>query len=134
MDSDAEKRFQELEARITKLEWAANVQPAKSKSDTKPVSVREFIISKHPKNDVQITLAVAYYLEHFEGNQSFDAKDLKIAYGKSKESIPRNINDKINQNVRKGHLAEASQKKDNNKAWYVTNNGEKCVENDFKEE
>jgi hypothetical protein len=129
----AEELFS-LEKRVAQLEAAQtgkSIQPAGR--DSKGISVKEFIIGKRPSNDVEKTLAIGYFLEKYTGATSFNVDDLGRHFQLAKEATPTNINDKVNMNIRKGHMAEAKEKKDNKKAWIVTNSGEQFVENGFAE-
>ncbi len=128
---DIKKKLEEHEKRILQLESLFNDKPEAVK---KKISVKEFIISKRPKDDIQKTLAIGYYLEKYERVASFNAKELESCFGNAKESVPKNINYKVIKNIEKAYMAEAKDKKDNLKAWYLTNSGEKYVENDFKSE
>ena len=122
-----EKRMQALEARLSRNALVTGSKGAKK------LSIKEFIISKSPSNDVEKTLAIAYFLERYTGAASFNTDDLSQYFQLAKEATPLNINDKVNLNIKKGHLAEASEKKDKKKAWIVTNSGERFVESDFKD-
>ncbi len=117
------------ERRITALEGSPRLETEKKK-----VSIKEFILSKKTKNDVQKTLAIGYYFEKYEGMPYFNEKDLRGGFRSAKKTVPKNVGDKIQKNVGKGDLMEAEEKKDNRKAWTLTNFGEKKVENNFKEE
>lgn len=90
------------------------------------------MVTKNPSDDVKKTLAIAYYLEKFDGYSVFNAGDLLKAYQRAKEKKPLNINDKINLNIKNSHMDEAPEKKNGKKAWYLTTSGERFVENDFK--
>jgi hypothetical protein len=125
------KRLEEHEKRIVQLESLVHTKPEAIK---KKISIKEFILSKTPINDVQKTLAIGYYLEKHEGLSSFNKKDLESGFGNAKERSPENINDKVNQNIKKGFMMEAKGGKDNFTAWALTNSGEKYVENGFKAE
>lgn len=125
------KTLEEHEARIAKLE---NLLVSKPPTIEKKLSIKEFILSKNPKNDIQKTLAIAYYLEKNEGLSSFNAKDLEKGFHDAKESAPENINYKVIMNIQKGYMMESKEKKDNLKAWNLTNSGEKFVESNFEKE
>jgi polyhydroxyalkanoate synthesis regulator phasin len=124
------EKIQSLEERVTKLEAqpsnAVKSVPAEANKG-KGISVKEFIISSKPSGDVQKTLAIGYYLEKYEKMASFNVDDISRHFQLAKESTPQNINDKINMNIKKGHLMEADSKKDNKKAWVVTNTGEQFL-------
>lgn len=123
------KQLENLEKRIYALEGLPNKQPKGKK-----LSLKEFLLSKRPSDDVQRTLAIGYYLEHYESMDSFSARELTEGFRSAKEPPPININDKVNMNIRKGHMMEAKEKKDKFKAWVLTSSGEKIVEEGLKGE
>jgi hypothetical protein len=125
------KALEEHETRIAKLE---NLLVSEPPTIEKKLSIKEFILSKNPKNDTQKTLAVAYYLEKYEGLPSFNVKDLERGFHEAKEIAPENINYKVIANIQKGFMMESKEKKDNLKAWNLTNSGEKFVESNFEKE
>jgi len=129
----SEKVF-DLETRIVVLEaLVSGSKTDTAEPSTKKLSVKEFILSKRPSNDVQRTLAIAYYLEKNEGMPSFNIEDLARYFQLAKEPTPQNLNDKVNLNIKKGHVMEAKAKKENKKAWVITNTGERFIESNFKE-
>jgi len=121
-----EQRFSRLEARLSS---PAPVGPGKIQ---KELSIKEFILERRPTNDVERTLAIGYFLERFTGATSFNVDDLARQFEHAKEPTPDNINHKVFLNVKKGHMAEAREKKDSKKAWMLTNSGESFVEAGFK--
>lgn len=131
MSENIKKILENHERRISALEKRVPLTPRPS--ITKRLSVKEFILSKNLKKDVDKTLAIGYFFEKYEKMNSFNVKDLKRGFVAAKEKVPPNINDKINLNIKKGMMMEADEKKDNLTAWVLTNKGEKFVENDFKE-
>jgi hypothetical protein len=127
------KKLETLEVRISRLEQGKESNALDSQSDPqKKLSLREFLLSKKPTDDVKKTLAIGYYLEKHEKLSSFNINDLEAAFERAKEKKPTNMNDKVNMNIRNGHLEETSEKKDSRKSWYLTNSGEQYVENGFK--
>jgi hypothetical protein len=125
------KQLLDHESRISKLEAQPKIDKDIGK---KKLSIKEFILSKKPKNDIQKTLVVGFYLEKYEGLDCFNRRDLENGFRSAKETIPSNIGVDVNENIRKGYFAEAREKKDKLKAWYVTNRGEECVEMGLSEE
>jgi len=119
------KQLLDHESRISKLEAQPRIDKDTGK---KKLSVKEFILSKKPKNDIQKTLVVGSYLEKYEGLDCFNREDLENGFRSAKETVPSNINVDVNENIRKGYFAEAREKKDKLTTWYVTNLGEECVE------
>jgi hypothetical protein len=126
--TDLERRLSELEERMTHLERRFASTPPTSVEVEKPLSIREFLNSKGPQSDVEKTLFVGHYLEHFEKNSSFNVDDLRRGFSQAKEPAPVNINDAVNKNIHKGFLMEATERKAGTKAWVVTNSGELFVE------
>jgi len=123
------KIIEDHERRIGQLE---KVFAHKKESVGKALSIKEFILSKTPSDDVQKTLLIAYYLEKFESMEFFNARDIEDGYRQAKESVPANINDKVNKCIRAGYMMESKQKKESHKAWCLTNTGEGFVENELK--
>jgi len=124
------EKLEALELRIAKLERGGVVK--NQTNAQKKLSLREFLLSKKLTDDVKKTLTIGYFLEKFDGLDSFNIRDLEGAFERAKEKKPSNMNDKVNMNIRNGHVDEASEKKDGHKAWYLTNSGEQYVENNFK--
>ena len=126
---EIKKKLEEHEKRISKLESLSQTKP---ETIEKKHSVKEFILSKKPKNDVQRTLTIGYYLEKYENFSSFNVSDLEEGFRTAKEKVP-NIGDKVQKNIKKGHIMDVKEKKDNLKAWVLTSSGEMHVEKDFKQ-
>ena len=106
----------------------ASATPAASRK----MSIKEFLLERAASDDVQKTLAIGHYLETQEGMTSFNKTDLEKGFRAAKESVPTNINDKVNMSIKNGHMMEAAAKKDNIKAWVLTSSGEKYLQNGFK--
>lgn len=123
------KQLENHEKRISKLE----AQPkTKEEPMTKKLSIKEFILSIKPKNEVQKTLVIGYYLEKHQGFSSFNSKDLEEGFRFAKEPVPKNINLAVIGNVSKGHMMEDKERKEKMKAWCLTNTGEEYVNNELK--
>jgi hypothetical protein len=119
------KQLLDHESRISNLE----AQPKIDKDiGRKKLSIKEFILSKKPKGDIQKTLVIGFYLEKYEGLDCFNREDLENAFRSAMETVPTNVGVDANENIKKGYFAEAREKKDKLKAWYLTNSGEECVE------
>lgn len=132
-DIDTGKIIEKLEAieqRLDKLEGV----PRKQVNEGKILSLKEFILNKKPSDDIQKTLVIGYYLEHYSGEKSFNVRDLVEGFRSARESVPGNVNNKVNINISKGHMMDAREKKDKLKAWVLTNTGEKFVDNQLKTE
>lgn len=130
MDEEVRKILENHEKRLSELETFLKSNPEPLQ---KRLSPKEFILAAKPKDDVQKTLVLAYYLEKYGGMTVFNAKDLEHAFREAKEPVPDNINVKVIKNIKKGDIMEAQQKKDNFKAWTLTASGERFVENNLKD-
>ena len=124
------EKLEELEKRLDKLERV----PGKQVNEGKVLSLKEFMLNKKPSDDLQKTLVIGYYLEHYSGEKSFNVRDLVEGFRSARESVPGNVNNKVDINIRKGHMMDAKEKKDKLKAWVLTNSGEKFVGNELKTE
>lgn len=131
---EIEKEIEEIKKKLESFERRISVLEGKPQQlVSKSLSIKEFLLQKNPKDDTDKTLGIGYYLEKYEGFELFNIKDLEDGFRRAKEKVPININDKVNKNIQKGFIDEAKDKKNNFKAWYLTNSGEKFVENGFGE-
>lgn len=121
----------ELERRIAALEQTLESSKRSQVPVQKPIAIQEFIVSRKPRSAVERTLAIAYFLEKYEGRTSFSIDDLRDAYSRAKEPAPKNLNDAVNKNIRKGCITESTNHSGKLKAWTVTNTGEKLVKENF---
>lgn len=133
MKEDIQKRFEAIERRLEQLENSGHSKNDISSAVTnKNLSLKEFLISKNPESYVLKTLTIGYHLEKSEGQLEFNIKDLENAFRNAKEQVPSNINQIVNENIKKGHMMVVKEKKDGLKSWVLTSSGERFVENNFK--
>jgi hypothetical protein len=125
---DTAHKIQELEGRVEKLEQLFSIPGNVSAAKQKKQSVKEFLMTKTLKSDIQKVAALAYFIEHIEKSASFNTADLEVAFRAAKEKLPTNMNDAVNKNIAKGFLMEAEERKDSKKAWCLTSTGEHHVE------
>jgi len=93
-------------------------------SETKKMSGAQFFRQLSLKTDVDRTLAAGYYLERHKGYESFTASEVsEIIRKDAKRTPPRNPNDTINSNIRKGMIMAAGDK-DGKNAFVLTSDGE----------
>ena len=128
---EIKNKIEEHEKRIAELETKLKSEPEIAKKEE---SIKEFIISKDPQDEIQKTLAICYYLQNYRLMKSLNKKDLEKGFREAKEKVPKNISDTVYRNIQKGFIAEAEEKKDKLRALYITNTGEKFVQNRFKKE
>jgi hypothetical protein len=134
MTEEIRKILEDHGERLKKLEDTVFSLSVPKKNEQKKMSMKEFILSRSPKGDVQKTLVIGYYLEKYDGLSCFNMKDLENGFHLAKETIPLNINSKVVKNIEKGHMMEYQDKKGSLKAWCLTNSGEKFVEDGLKED
>jgi len=126
---ELKEKLKNHEERLNQLESLFDKDQAQL---SKKLSLREFLISKNPNDDVKKTLTICYYLEMHKGMKIFNKDDLEEGFRRAKEKVPNNINDKVFRNIEKGYLMEDKNKKNNLKAWTLTNSGIEYVNNSFK--
>lgn len=132
-----EQRIAKLEDRVAELEKNNIIQRNSDDSSdhsTKSMSIKEYIIEKQPKDDVQRTLVIAAYLEAFKDVANFTAEDLKQYFKEARLKPPINVNDKINLNIKKGWLMDAGKNDQGRKIWNLTISGEDKIKSDFRED
>ncbi len=128
--ADLKRTVQAHEKRISNLESLLKKKPPQP---AKEISIKEFLLSKRPSSEASKTLVIAYYLERHRNTSPFTTRDLEQLYREAREPLPTNINDVVNQNIAKGFIMEAEDKKDGRKAWILTSSGERFVENGLKQ-
>jgi hypothetical protein len=128
---EVDQKLQDLETRVKALEKRFDDGGVVSSVRGKKQSAKEFLLTKKTTTETQKALALAYYLEHVEGLESFNVPDLERVFRTAREKLPANMNDVANKNIARGFLMEAKEKKDSKKAWYLTSTGERFVENDM---
>jgi len=126
-----EKKLAEHEERISKLE---ELFAEKTVSLEKALSIKEFMIQKQPKNDVQRTLVIGFYLENYTKLSSFSCRDITDGFREAKEPVPKNVSDKIQMNIAKGHMMETPRGNKGPRTYVLTNTGESFVRNNFREQ
>lgn len=123
-----------LELRVARIE-ADSATPGATRSTAtiaKKLSIKEFLLESPPSNDIQRTLAVAYFLETHAGMTSFTKTDLEKGYSDAKEPIPSNMSMNIKRCIKQGHMMEAEEKKNNKTAYVVTRSGEQFAMAGYK--
>lgn len=117
------KRLDDYEARLKRVEGYFAPESPRPGKPGKTTSIREFLIIKQPKSDVEKTLVIGYFLERMRGLSSFNARDLNEGFREAKENVPANVNLAVIGNIQKGYFMEAGEKKEGLKAWTLTNHG-----------
>ena len=94
----------------------------------KKMALAQFFRKLGLRTDVDRVLAAGYYLETSGGAESFTAAEVSHAIRKAKNPLPRNPNDSINQNIKKGLMMSAGDK-EGKMAFVLTTDGEDRIAN-----
>ena len=127
------QKLEDHEKRIIKLEKFI-AKGIEDKNLEKKLSIREFLLSKKLKSDVDTTLAIGYFMEKYANLKFYNIRDFEKYFNKAKEKMPKNLNLAIYSNIKKGYMSEVEEKKDNLKCWCLTQSGITFCENNFKKE
>jgi hypothetical protein len=108
-------------------------QPSVSQTERKTalaaqsVQISEFLAQRKIESENDRVATILYYHLHNGRGSSTNAEILE-AYATARFRRPTNLSDVIARCIRKGHVIEAREKKDGQKAWQITVTGEKYVE------
>ena len=100
--------------------------PSGRVSSAKKLSVAQFFKQVAPRTDVDRTLAAGYYLETFQGEENFTAGEVRNAIQKAKIPPPKNPNETIAKNIKKGLMMSAGDK-EGKMAFVLTTDGEETI-------
>jgi hypothetical protein len=130
-------KFGELKEELFKFREVVPTTPitATLKVEGKPLeglSLVEFLNAKGPKSHPDKVVVMAYYLHKCQGVEIFNADDINECYSQARISRSANLNATINKTIAKGYIMEAQEKKENKKAWMITQTGERYVESNLK--
>jgi predicted metal-dependent hydrolase len=92
----------------------------------KGMSAAQFFKKYNPKTDNDRVLVAGFYLEQVKKLQNFTASEVREQIKDAKRQPPTNVNDAINQNIKKGLLMSAGDR-DNKIAFVLTTDGEEQV-------
>lgn len=92
----------------------------------KKLSPAQFFKKCNPKTNPDRVLVAAFYLEQVKNLQNFTAAEVRDQMKDAKRQPPKNVNDAINQNIKKGLLMSAGDK-ENKIAFVLTSDGEDQV-------
>ncbi len=126
-----EKKIQYLEKKLELLSSRLDMLLQENKSidqytgfdkSVKEESSREFFLRFNPKNDTEKTLVAIKFLEK-KGLQTITIKEISDTFKEMRESLPKNISDKI-QLLDKRGFVKLSGQEGKRKCWIVSNTGE----------
>lgn len=126
-----EKKFEELlkpkPAIVLQKEVTAVSELSQKENDRKE-SLSEFLKAKNPKSHGDKILLIGYYMEKIEGETQFNIHDIEKCYAQARMPKTKNFGPYITQLVHNGYIMDAEEKKNNKKAWIITESGLKHIE------
>ena len=93
----------------------------------------EFLASLDLRSQLDQLEAIAYYFLH-AGQESVTRAEITDTLSRARLPRPKNLSDVIGRCIRRGHIIEAVEGKDGQKAVQITPSGEKYIEEKFKPE
>lgn len=122
--NDFEERLKKIEKRLEEIEKLFVQSPPQAVQTVKKISVKEFLLEKKPKSEIETTFWLGFFLEKNDAKSSFGVEELRNAFRSAKIPPPKNINDTVNKNVAKGLFMETKVKEKGQKRWEITATGE----------
>ncbi len=123
-------RIAELEKRVDKLERRASVLDSSSATagaipppSRKEKAINEFMRDFQHATDGETILGVGYYLEVHEVHTVLNINDLRDGLNRAGLKRVKNITDVCNKLVSKGWYSLCKDKKEDMKAWVLTQTG-----------
>lgn len=126
-----EEKFKELfELKIGSAQKEEAVSsPIQSQTEVgRKISLAEFLKTKNLKSHGDKILVLGYYLEKVMNESSFNMSDIEKCYVQARLPKTTNFRPYISQLIHDGYIMDAEEKKENKKAWILTDTGLKYVE------
>lgn len=120
------KKFLGLEASSPVTTKESNTSQAVIKQQA-----NEFLASLNTKSQLDLFEGVAYYFLHSE-QDGVTRTEFFDTLSKARLPRPKNISDVIGKCIRRGHIIEATEDKEGQKAYQITPTGEKYIEEKIK--
>lgn len=125
-----------VEKKIQEFMTSAAVRPAVQQPSGTPViqtqggkakAPAQFLKEYDHKTDVDRVLLAGFFLEKLRNQENFTASEIRQVIIEAKSPPPKNPNDAINSNIKKGMMM-LSGDRDNLKAFVLTTDGEEAVQ------
>ena len=91
-------------------------------------SINHFINEKKFANSIDLTLGVIYYVANYENTDVINKNVLKEYYDKSKEKLPTNISQNLNNLTQKGYIKTLDKGEKGTINYSITNQGETYIQ------
>lgn len=89
-------------------------------------SISQFLIEKKFSSELDLTLGIAYYLEVYDGKDSWNIGDLKDEYSLAKKKLPSNISRNVTRNITKSYIINPN--RDDKRVYCLTDEGKSYIE------
>jgi hypothetical protein len=109
------------------LQSAEKASAGSSQQKLRGKSPAQFFKMTNPRSDVDRTLVGAYFLEKYRDAQNATASEIRDVIKEAKVPPPTNVNDSVNNNIRKGLIMTAGDR-ESKKVFVLTSDGEAEVE------
>ena len=93
----------------------------------------EFLSSLDLRSQLDQLEAIAYYFQHSK-QESVTRTEIMETLSRARLARPKNISDVISKSIRRGHIIEAADEKEGQKALQITVKGEKHIEAKIRSE
>ncbi len=118
--------FNNILARVEKLEKES--RSPNSSTASKAESIREFFLKKQPKNDIEKTICVVYFLEMVKGEtDGLTTSEVRNGIQQAREKVPTNVSQDLIFCTEKGWI-DLLRKEKGKAYWTITNTGIDFVE------
>lgn len=132
--SEIEESYQHLALEVV-FRWLLDqvpgppqpIGPMAAPTISPSMTLNEFLASRNPTSHKARVLLVAYYYLHSK-NEPVTRSEIDEAYTLARMRRPKNLSDVIGKCVGKGYLVDYQEGKEGNKAWQITQTGEKYVQ------
>jgi len=95
-------------------------------TNQRQISINLFLKDKDIQSHTDRVIVMAFYLCKFRKIDPFNVNDISELYSESRIKAPKNLNDSIKKQERKGYLIEKGEK-EGLKAWTLSFDGIDCV-------
>lgn len=89
-DIDVEQEIAELKDRVSRIESLLEGEPERA---DEVQTLADFIEEKNPSSHKERATVIGYYLEEFEGQDTFTVTDIEDGYRRARTSLPANMSD-----------------------------------------
>jgi hypothetical protein len=98
------------------------ITPSELATEPSP-SLANFLKQKGAKSHADIVITVAVYLYKYRGAKEFTTADIEMGYKETLLKKPKNINDRINANRKKGYIDVTGEEREGLKTFHITREG-----------